>query len=75
MTTIYGDYSAPAVSSRGGGRWHIEGDAPATALCGREVRGDLARMRLHVSLLECSKCMTLGEPIYSNVVSYEIEEG
>lgn len=61
MATIYGDYVAPAVSSRGGGPWHIEGDRPDLALCGKQLTGDLNRMDLHVSLLECVRCMTLGE--------------
>jgi hypothetical protein len=58
--TIYGDYVAPAVSSRGGSAWHIQGTQPDLALCGKRLTGDLGRMVLHVSLLECSKCMSLG---------------
>jgi hypothetical protein len=60
--TIYGNYVAPAVSSRGGGAWwHIQGDRPDLALCGKHLTGDLSRMDLHVSLLECARCMSLGE--------------
>lgn len=59
--TIYGNYVAPAVSSRGAGPWHIQGDQPDLALCGKRLTGDLSRMDLHVSLLECSRCMSLGE--------------
>jgi hypothetical protein len=59
--TIYGNYVAHAVSSRGGGAWHIQGAEPDLALCGRRLTGDLSRMDLHVSLLECSRCMLLGE--------------
>lgn len=58
--TIYGDYVAPAVSSRGGGAWHIQGPAQDVALCGKRLTGSLSRMTLHVCLLECSRCMALG---------------
>lgn len=58
--TIYGDYIAPAVSSRGGGAWHIQGSLPDLALCGKRLTGSLSRMTLHVCLLECSRCMALG---------------
>jgi hypothetical protein len=57
--TIYGDYVAHAVSSRGGGAWHIQGSESDLALCGKRLGGDLSRMDLHVSLLECPRCMTL----------------
>ena len=59
--TIYGNYVAHAVSSRGGGAWHIQGGEPDLALCGKRPSSDLSRMDLHVSLLECSRCMSLGE--------------
>lgn len=63
--TIYGNYSAPAISSRThSGPWHIEGDTKGYALCGKFIYGDQSRMMLHVSLLECSICMQKGAYIY-----------
>lgn len=57
--TIYGDYTAEAVS--GGGRaWHIQGSEPRVALCGKILIGDLSTMTMHVRYLECSTCMRLG---------------
>lgn len=60
MKTIYGDYVAFAVSVRGGGPWHIQGPLARQALCGKALTGDLSRMELHVSLLECVRCMEKG---------------
>lgn len=57
--TIYGDYVAPAVAATSSA-WHIQGDKSDLALCGKRLTGDLRRMNLHVSLLECSTCMSLG---------------
>ena len=62
--TIYGDYVAPAISSRSStGPWHIDAEdpnRPSLTLCGKTLTGDLSRMSLHVSLLECSTCMKMG---------------
>lgn len=62
--TIYGNYVAHAVSRRGAGPWHIQGDEPDLALCGKRLTGDLHGMNLHASLLECSRCMELGANVF-----------
>lgn len=59
-TTIYGDYTAPAIASSTS-CWHIEAKTAGLTLCGRILRGDVRRMSLHVSFLECSRCMALGQ--------------
>lgn len=59
MSTIYGDYVAPAVTD--GGRWHIQGVPADHALCGKSLRADRRRMELHISLVECSQCKDVGE--------------
>jgi hypothetical protein len=56
---IYGDYTAPGLASPVS-VWHIQGDQSDRALCGTRLNGYLRRMVLHVSLLECSRCMALG---------------
>jgi hypothetical protein len=62
--TIYGDYVAPAITSRTHmSPWHIDvedPDQPGLTLCGKTLTGDLSRMSLHVSLMECSTCMKMG---------------
>ncbi len=61
MATIYGDYTAQAISGSSTQTWHILGEVETKAsLCGKVIRGDLHMMMLHVSLLECSTCMKLG---------------
>lgn len=57
--TIYGDYVALAVATPNS-QWHIQGRQADLALCGKRLTGDRRRMELHVSLLECPKCMDLG---------------
>lgn len=60
--TIYGDYVAPAVTVSGAaGPWHIESEQGGVTLCGKTLSGTLSHMDLHVSFLECSRCMALGE--------------
>lgn len=61
--TIYGDYVALGLASSGGGAWHAQGRQADLALCGKRLSGDLRRMELHVSLLECARCMKLGGEI------------
>lgn len=61
MNNIYGNYVAHAVASTSeSGPWHIQGPSEKSALCGKTLRGDLRRMDLHVSLLECIDCMLIG---------------
>lgn len=73
FSTIYGDYVAPAVSN--GGAWHIEGDTERSPLCGRTlIGGDINKMELHVSLLECTRCMKLGGEKFADQAEHKDEE-
>lgn len=71
--TIYGDYVAPAVASTLS-QWHIQGNEPDVALCGKRLSGDLRRMDLHVAFLECSTCMALGESKFPSLSEPAEEE-
>lgn len=60
--TIYGNYVALGLAQTGG-RWHIQGTdryESNLTLCGQLLTGSKSRLDLHVSFIECPRCMDLG---------------